>query len=93
MVDTCGLLGKGVKTMKEMIAEYEEENQAKVVQDEPACPACDVVLDEDDCFDHIYGGSYMERLCVGHCPRCEENYQWREVSFFGGHSHLEKSED
>lgn len=79
--------------MKEMIAEYEEENQVKVVQDEPRCPTCGDALDEDDCYDHIYCGSYMERLCFGTCPSCGNTYQYREVFFYGGHSHLEKSED
>ena len=79
--------------MKEMIAEYEEENETRVISGEPACPVCGATLDEEDCFDHNYGGSYMERLCVGYCPNCDEGYQWREVFFFGGHSMVEKSED
>lgn len=79
--------------MKEMIAEYEEENQQKVTQDEPRCPICGTVLDEDDCYDHIYGGSYMERLLVGSCPNCDTCYQWKEVFFYGGCVDVQKSED
>ena len=79
--------------MKEMIANYEEERQAKIVPNEPFCPVCETILTEDDCFDHEYDGYSLERLCVGHCPKCGENYQWREVFFYSGHSQLEKSED
>jgi hypothetical protein len=79
--------------MKEMIAEYEEENEVKVIDGEPTCPTCGEVIDEEDCYDHIYGGSYMERLCVGTCPSCGNTYQYCEVFFYGGHSKVEKSED
>ena len=79
--------------MKEMILEYEEENNTPVILNEPTCVTCGDTLDEDDCYDHNYGGSYMERLCIGTCPSCGNTYQYREVFFYGGHSHLEKSED
>lgn len=79
--------------MREMVTEYEEENEIKIIHDEPICPTCGDTLNEDDCYDHNYGGSYMERVCVGTCPSCGNTYQYREVFFYGGYSKIEKFED
>lgn len=42
------------------------------------CPKCGGVIEHDDTYDSGYGEDYLINYCVGHCTKCEANFQWRE---------------
>jgi hypothetical protein len=53
------------------------------------CPVCDVPLNEIDCYDDVFDFHEITRLCVGECPCCEKEYQYKEVFYF---HHVEVNE-
>lgn len=45
------------------------------------CPICDVNIEIDDTIDIDYDVEFNKTFTlnrVGHCPRCNRNYQWEE---------------
>lgn len=45
------------------------------------CPICNVDLEVDDVYDTHYDADYNMTFIlnqVGHCPKCDRNYQWDE---------------
>lgn len=45
------------------------------------CPICDVKLEVDDTCDIYFDADFemtMTLTKVGHCPKCDRNYQWEE---------------
>lgn len=48
------------------------------------CPHCGTTLEEDDCYDTSFDGSTAVRYIVGHCPKCEREYQWKELFEYTG---------
>ena len=46
----------------------------------PQCPSCKVNLVEDDVIDTYTGldDGGLDLFCVGHCPRCNKEYEWRQ---------------
>jgi hypothetical protein len=52
--------------------------------DAPSCPKCGSALVEDDCIDMVSTDAGLDGLCVGYCPSCNVNYQWRKKFTFEG---------
>jgi len=48
------------------------------------CPHCGATLEEDDCYDTSFDGDTATRYIVGHCPKCEREYQWKEIFDYAG---------
>ena len=45
------------------------------------CLICDVDLEVDDTYDMHYDTDFNMTLTlnqIGHCPKCDRNYQWDE---------------
>ena len=56
---------------------------------EMKCPHCNVVLEEDDCFDMDFASDdIIIRELVGHCPECNREYQWSERFAYQGSADL-----
>lgn len=53
------------------------------------CPVCNTPLNEIDCFDETGDNTTLLRFCVGECPCCEKEYQYKEVFYF---HHVEVNE-
>ena len=50
------------------------------------CPKCGGIIKQDDTYDINDGEYYVVYYCVGHCTKCEANFQWQEefeISFNG----------
>lgn len=58
--------------------------------DTPPCPKCGCALEEDDCFDIVSTGVGLDSLCVGHCPTCSTDYQWRKKYLFNGFDEIKE---
>lgn len=43
----------------------------------PLCPHCSIELECDDTYDMEYDEDGIILYQVGHCPKCEKDYQWR----------------
>ena len=43
----------------------------------PLCPHCKTELECDDTYDMDYDEEGITLLQVGHCPKCEREYQWQ----------------
>ena len=46
---------------------------------EMKCPKCGGIIEHDDTYDSYSGDDYIVNLCVGHCIKCETDYQWKEA--------------
>lgn len=56
---------------------------------EMKCPHCNVMLEEDDCYDmDLVSDTVINREIVGHCPECEREYQWTERFEYQGSGDL-----
>lgn len=49
----------------------------------PLCPNCGAELELDDVYDTSGHNDY----CVGHCPKCNRDYQW--ISLYGFLEHCD----
>lgn len=49
---------------------------------EPACPICKGPLTEIDCYDNSFTLDEAVRYCVGECPDCEKEFQYKEIFYF-----------
>lgn len=50
------------------------------------CPKCGGTIEHDDTYDSCSDGYYLTNYCVGHCVKCEAEFQWREefeMRFYG----------
>lgn len=56
---------------------------------EPVCPICGCSLNEIDCFDTSFDFDEVVRYCVGECPACEKEFQYKELFRF---HHVEVNE-
>ena len=48
----------------------------------PKCPHCNVEIETDDTYDMDYD---YEGIClreVGHCPKCERDFQWERSAVY-----------
>lgn len=43
------------------------------------CEECGVELHEDDCYDTIFKDQEIILLMIGHCPKCEQEYEWEKI--------------
>lgn len=57
---------------------------------EPVCPLCKIDIERIDTIDSYEDISAVEYLCIGQCPSCGKEYQWREVYEF---SHIKGLEE
>jgi endogenous inhibitor of DNA gyrase (YacG/DUF329 family) len=57
---------------------------------EPICPACGDTLESFKTIDSYRDEDSAKYLCLGYCPTCGKEYQWREVYFF---SHIKDLEE
>lgn len=48
----------------------------------PKCPHCKVELEHDDTVDMEYDCEGMVLYNVGHCPKCEKDFQWQSSAVF-----------
>ena len=48
----------------------------------PKCPHCSIELELDDTYDMEYDNEGMILHQIGHCPKCERDYQWDESAKF-----------
>ena len=49
---------------------------------ESVCPICGGSLTEIDCYDTTFNLDEAIRYCVGECPNCEKEFQYREIFRF-----------
>lgn len=49
---------------------------------EPTCPICGDSIEYIDTFDTYIDTNDFEALCVGECPTCGREYQWKDVYKF-----------
>ena len=60
------------------------------------CPDCNEIIEEDDCYDtettYIEDdGQFAEiKHCIGHCVKCEKEYQYDEVYTFVGYTNIKE---
>ena len=46
--------------------------------EKPKCPHCKTELETDDTYDLDYDYEGINLRVVGHCPKCDREYQWEE---------------
>lgn len=44
----------------------------------PKCPHCNVELEYDDTYDMEYDCEGIILYEVGHCPKCNRDFQWQQ---------------
>ena len=49
---------------------------------EPVCPICGDTLTENECYDFTADESEAIRFCVGECPSCGKEFQYRDIFRF-----------
>ena len=54
------------------------------------CPKCGGIIENDDTYDSSSDFSYIVCFCVGHCVKCETEYQWKEVYGYVGVEDIEE---
>jgi len=42
------------------------------------CPKCGGIIEHDDTYDSYIGDDYIVNYCVGHCAKCNTEFQWKE---------------
>lgn len=42
------------------------------------CIHCGALIEPDDCIDFSLEGDYITTKMVGHCPKCNAEYTWKE---------------
>ena len=42
------------------------------------CPKCGGTIEHDDTYDSYTDDDFVVNFCVGHCVKCESEFQWRE---------------
>ena len=42
------------------------------------CPKCGGVIEPDDTYDSCSDEDYLIYYCVGHCTKCDAEFQWQE---------------
>ena len=57
------------------------------------CTKCGCELETDDTIDISHEGSYIDCFVIGHCPKCNTNYQWTEYFEFDRIGYLIESDD
>lgn len=48
----------------------------------PKCPHCNAELECDDVYDLSYDSEGMTEYKVGHCPKCDKDFQWQSSAVF-----------
>lgn len=48
----------------------------------PLCPHCKAELEMDDTYDMEYDDEYILLYHIGHCPKCDKEYQWQASAVF-----------
>ena len=59
---------------------------------EPLCPCCNVELEEDDTYDMEYDTEGIILYQLGHCPKCNREYQWQASAVFISWAHTDLKE-
>jgi hypothetical protein len=49
---------------------------------EPLCPCCNAALGIDDTYDMEYDDEGIILYHIGHCPKCDRDYQWQASAVF-----------
>lgn len=57
---------------------------------EPTCPKCGDTIEQFDTIDTYYDDDECELFVIGECPKCGQQYRWREVYCFRGIRNLEE---
>ena len=42
------------------------------------CPKCGGIIEHDDTYDTGYGEDYLVNYCIGHCIKCNAEFEWHE---------------
>ena len=42
------------------------------------CLKCGSIIEHDDTYDSGCGENYFVNYCMGHCTKCDAQFQWRE---------------
>lgn len=57
---------------------------------EPICPKCGDTIEQFVTFEEFYDDEVFELLVGGECPKCGQQYSWREVYRYYGVKELEE---
>ena len=54
------------------------------------CSNCGAELEQDECYDTNFEGSFIANYIAGHCPNCNKEFQWVEVYDYKGVEEIEE---
>lgn len=61
---------------------FEDDEEEEQMKNKAHCPYCGVELEVDDTYECDYEDERTIYYVVGHCTKCDKNFQWKEIYHF-----------